>query len=375
MTHVHQKSNIQKAFETFKYEGKFVCVTPYGNGHIHDTYRVIVEVENGRRVPYLLQRFNDKVFKDPVLVMSNIERVTTHLKKKMHSFGKIDTKQNPLTVIRTQNNSPLHYDEEGLFWRLFNFIDDSASFDVIRDNNIARAAARSFGEFLAFLNDLPEPPLMETIPDFHNTPSRFARLLEVVEMDPLGRVREVQAEIDFVFQREADTKKLFNQLEQGKLPLRVTHNDTKVNNVLFDNVTAEALCVIDLDTVMPGLAAYDFGELVRTCCTTAAEDEMDLSRVEFDIDVFRVIAEGFLDGASLCLTQAEYESLAFGGKLMTFENGMRFLTDYIEGDVYYKTHREGHNLDRSRNQFYLVTKIENKMPKLEEIIESLSIQS
>ncbi|MGB0776087.1 MAG: phosphotransferase enzyme family protein, partial [Akkermansiaceae bacterium] len=261
--------------------------------------------------------------------------------------------------------------EGGGIWRCYNFIEGCMTYDIVENTRQAYQAAHAFGSFQDLVSDIEIADIEETIPDFHNTPKRYSRLMEVVEQDPAGRLSSVQEEVEFIRARQQEVGRLIDLKNQGVLPERITHNDTKINNVMIDAETDEAVCVIDLDTVMPGLSLYDFGDLVRTAVSPAAEDEKDLSKVEMRMPMFEALAEGYMNSCD-CLCEAEIEQLAFAGKLISLEIGIRFLTDYLEGDVYFKSHRDGHNLDRARTQLKLVQLLEENMPAMEEFVQRLA---
>ncbi len=348
----------------FAIEGELVSAAPYGSGHINDTYRAVFR-HKGRSARYLLQRINKRIFRDPVALMDNIERVTTHLGLKVANGP--DSRRRALTLIPTRAGGLLYLDADQEYWRAYHFIENATSYDSIRTPEQAFQAARAFGQFQKMLEDLPSPPLHETIPDFHHTPRRIAALESAIAADSQGRLDGAAREIEFALTR----KPMASGLLDAHLPMRVTHNDTKINNVLLDDSTGEGTCVIDLDTVMPGLAPYDFGDMVRTATSTAAEDERDLSKVNFHLPLFEALAKGYLSAGSF-LTPLERDHLVFAGKLITLEIGVRFLTDHLSGDTYFKVHREGHNLDRCRTQFKLVECIEHQENSMVEIIRSIS---
>jgi Ser/Thr protein kinase RdoA (MazF antagonist) len=264
-----------------------------------------------------------------------------------------------------------HRDESGNFWRAYLFIEGARTYDEVGSGTHARESARAFGEFQRLLLDLPAPRLHETIPDFHHTPRRFAALEQAVEADPCNRAIQAAADIQFAMDRKEMTGRLIGLLEAGRLPERVTHNDTKINNVMLDDATGRGVCVIDLDTVMPGLVLYDFGDEIRTTTATAAEDERDLLKVRFRLDMFEALVQGYFEAAHDFLTPAELDNLAFSGRLITFEIGIRFLADFLAGDVYFKTHRAGHNLDRARTQFEMVRQMEQKEDAMAKIVDRL----
>jgi hypothetical protein len=297
--------------------------------------------------------------------MENIQRVTSHLGGKL--AGQTNLSRAVLTLIQSRDGRCWHQDAEGNYWRIYIFIEKARTFDAVETPSQAFAAARSFGHFQKLLSDLPAPRLHDTIPNFHHTPSRFARLEEAIAADKMRRAKVAAAEIDFALRH----KPIVGLLLAADLPERVTHNDTKFNNVMLDEMTGEGLCVIDLDTVMPGLAPYDFGDMVRTTTSPAREDERDLSKVEMQWPMFEGLLKGYVDSAADFLTPAEWRHLPFSGKLITFEIGMRFLTDFLEGDTYFKVHRTDHNLDRCRTQFKLVESIERQEPAMDALVERL----
>lgn len=349
--------DLRKIFDNFKIDGQFVVASPYGSGHINDTFVAIVKQQN-KQVQYLFQRINHDVFKDPASMMDNIRRVTEHQRFKLGDHP--DAHRRSLVLVPCRDGELYHQDSHGNFWRCCDFIEKASTFNVVETPEQAYQAAKIFGQFQKDLVDLPGERLFETIPDFHNTPKRFSNLQLALEKDSFDRAAKVREEIEFTLSRESVSRKLLDLHASGEIPERVTHNDTKLNNLLIDDETGEGICVIDLDTVMPGLALYDFGDMVRTATSPALEDERNLSKVTMQIHLYEALVKGYLSSAGEFLTLAERSHLAFAGKLLTFETGIRFLTDYLEGDVYFKTHREGHNLDRCRTQFKLVTSIEEQ---------------
>lgn len=356
--------NAVAAAQAFSIEGDLRAAEPYGSGHINDSFRTVFQ-RNGCQSRYLLQRINHRIFKNPVTLMENIERVTAHLAAQVS--GDPDRNRRVLTLIPTRSGGVLHVDENGDYWRAYLFIDHATTYNSVQSSDQAFQAAKAFGEFQRMLADLPAPRLHDTIPDFHNTPKRFAALEQAITADVAGRAAATQPEIDFALAH----KPLASALIHAGLPERVTHNDTKINNVMLDDSTGEGTCVIDLDTVMPGLAAYDFGDMVRTATSPAAEDERDLSKVRMEFPLFEALARGYWSTASGFLTPEEKESLAVAGKLITFEIGIRFLTDYLSGDTYFKVHREGHNLDRARTQFKLLESIEQQETEIRALLQTL----
>ena len=350
---MHLKHDVGAVARQFQIYGAFLGAEPYGSGHINDTYRAVYD-QGGTRVSYILQRINHNVFKTPVALMENVQRVTAHLGKRC--AGQSDPSRRVLTLIPTHDDAAYYRDAEGNHWRTYIFVGQSRTFDAVESPAQAFQAAKAFGLFQKLLADLPSPRLHDTVPDFHHTPRRFAALETAIQADAANRAKLALLEIEFAMRH----KEMCGVLLDAKLPERVTHNDAKLNNVMLDDATGEGICVIDLDTVMPGLALYDFGDMVRTTTSPAKEDELDLSRVKMQFPMFEALARGYLSSASEFLTPAEKKFLPFAGKLITFEIGIRFLTDYLAGDTYFKVHREGHNLDRCRTQFKLVESIEKQ---------------
>ena len=330
--------------------------TRYGCGHINRTY--LVATAGGRC--YILQKINHHTFRDVAGLMENIELVTEHLRRKSPDPRSV------LTLIRTKDGKSYLEADDG-YWRVFRFVEDSICLQQPESDADFYESAVGFGTFQQLLSDFPAEKLHETIPNFHNTPDRYRAFHETLTRDPMHRAAQVQPEIEFALARQAEMAALQNALDAGELPLRVTHNDTKLNNVLFDAKTRRALCIIDLDTVMPGSALYDYGDSIRFGAATAAEDERELDKMEMSLERFRVFTRGYVR-ACPGLTQKELELLPLGAKVMTMECGVRFLTDHIDGDNYFSIHREGQNLDRARTQFKLVADMERKWDKMKEIV-------
>ncbi len=322
----------------------------FGNGHINETYLVTSE----RGTKYIIQKVNQSVFTKPEQVMANILAVTEHIRRKNPD------PRSTLSVIEANNGNCYFRTEDGDFWRVYDFISDSICLEAAESLRDFYESAVGFGTFQKMLSDFPADMLYETIPDFHNTADRYRKFRAAIETDALGRAASVRREIDFFLEREEDGCRLGELLEEGKIPLRVTHNDTKLNNVMLDAITRKALCVIDLDTVMPGLAVNDFGDSIRFGASTAAEDEQDLEKVWMDLNLYRTYAEGFLFACGESLSNTEIDNLALGAKTMTLECGMRFLTDYLAGDTYFRIHRPLQNLDRARTHIKLVSDMETK---------------
>lgn len=360
---VSEKSR-DEATQAFAYAGKVEKVSPHGSGHINDTFLII---QAGEPQKIILQRINTDIFVHPDQVVANIEKVTSYLRDVLTAEGK-DPERGTLRLLPTREGAYSYVDSEGHWWRAYLFIDDATSFDIVKDPQDFYNSALAFGHFQNQLADFPVESLYETIPAFHDTRKRFADFKRAVEKDVCGRASSVQKEIQFVLDREADANYFAELLDAHAFPMRVTHNDTKLNNILIDNASGEAICVIDLDTVMPGLAVNDYGDSIRFGASTALEDEQDLSKVWCDMDLFDIYTKGFIEGCAGSLTDIELDNLPMGAKMMTFECGMRFLADYLEGDVYFKIHREGHNLDRARTQFKLVADMEEKWQTMHDIV-------
>ena len=343
----------------FQAEGGVSSIEPYGSGHINHTY--LAEMESGKK--YILQGINTTIFKDTDQLMENIIGVTSYLREEIIRNGG-DPKRETLTVVMTRDDKPYFTDDAVEKWRVYEFIEDAETFDAVESREDFYQSAVAFGKFQAMLANYPADTLHETIPQFHDTAKRYRDFEKAVEADVKGRAAEVAPEIAFVRERAKETSMLHEMLAKGELPLRVTHNDTKLNNIMLDPKTHQAVCVIDLDTVMPGLSAHDFGDAIRFGANTAAEDEPDVSKVSLDLELFEIYVKGFLEGCGGRLTQKEVEVLPMGAKMMTLECGMRFLADYLEGDVYFKISREKHNLDRCRTQFALVADMEKKWDQM-----------
>lgn len=336
--------------------------TPITTGHINETF--VVRAPQGRLI---LQRINHFVFPSPQNIMENILGVTRFLREKIRNQGG-DPDRETLSVVCTADGGSYYLDRDGNYWRCTTYIENATSHETVENPAMLEEAGRAFGRFQQLLSDYPAETLHEIIPDFHNTPVRYAQLQEAAKNDAAGRLGQVQDELAFAAAREKDCALLMDLLEKGELPLRVTHNDTKMSNVLMDDETGKAVCVIDLDTVMPGLCAFDFGDSIRAGASTAAEDEADLGKVHFDLGLFEAYTKGFLATAGQALTPKELETLPDGAILMTLEVGMRFLADYLNGDVYFRTAYPTHNLDRARNQFKLVAEMEEQRPGMDRII-------
>lgn len=351
---------LQQAAAAFDFGCETGRIERYGAGHINDTFAVWAADESRR---FILQRINTDTFTDPAGLMENVCGVTSYLRKQIEARGG-DAERETLNVLPTKEGKPYFMDSEGNAWRVYLFVEGTICLQKVENEQDFYTTAQTFGSFQNQLAGYPAATLHETIARFHDTPNRYANFEKALAADALGRAKEIGPEIQFVRDHEADCHVLVDQLAAGVLPLRVTHNDTKLNNVLIDKATGKGICVIDLDTVMPGLSAYDFGDSIRFGANDCAEDEPDQSKVHFSLHLYEVFAKGYLGAAGQAMDEAERRSLAWGAKLMTLECGIRFLTDYLEGDHYFKTSRPGQNLDRARTQFTLVKGMEAEFDQM-----------
>ena len=358
--------DIEKICKQFSISGEFTGYEKSSNGHINSTYMLIFE-ENSKVKKYVLQKINTVVFKDPDKLMSNIVAVTGHIRRKNEEMDVPWANRGTLTFFPCVDGKYYYIDDDNNCWRVYEYIGDVYTCNAIDSAEVFENAGIAFGEFQNILADFDGASLYETIENFHNTVSRFADFKKAVEENKSGRLDNVKKEVDFAIAREKDTHILVDMIAEGKLPLRVTHNDTKLNNILFDNVSDKGICIIDLDTVMPGLSLYDFGDSIRFGANTAAEDEKDVSKVSLSLELYEAYVKGYLSSAKDALTDLEKELLPFGAKIMTYECGIRFLMDYLNGDVYFHTEYPEHNLVRARTQFALVADMEKKMDKMLEI--------
>lgn len=361
-------SRVLNAIDAYAFPGEYAGVLPYGRGHINDTYAVYFQFPDGDDKRYILQKINKNVFKNPDELMKNVANVTSYLRESILSGGG-DPDRETLNLVKTSKGRDYFVDEEGEYWRIYQFIENTVTLQTVEKPGDMYEAAKVFGSFQKHLADYPADTLFEIIPEFHNTRNRFNQFMKVLEEDVKNRARDVKEEIAFVLGRQNEAGLLADMAQNGELPLRVTHNDTKLNNVLMDKATRRGICAVDLDTVMPGLSLYDFGDAIRYGANPAGEDETDLSRVIMDESLFEAYTEGYLQEAGSSLTDKEAELLPTGAKMMTFECGMRFLTDYLQGDTYFKIHKEHQNLDRCRTQFKLVSDMEKKWDKMQAIVK------
>lgn len=358
---------IKEILDNYYFPGELVQAEIYGSGHINTTFAFEFN-HGGKKEKFIGQKINQTIFKDIDGLMGNIIHVTDHLRSKIRTEGG-DPDRETLTVLKTKENKPYCIDSRGEPWRIYYFIDHCTSYDVIESSEVFYQSAKAFGKFQKQLADFPAHQLHETIQDFHNTKKRYKAFKKVVEADTVGRVKEVQEEINFILDREHIANELIGYYDQGEIPLRVTHNDTKTNNVLIDRKTGQAVCVVDLDTVMPGLAVNDFGDSIRFGTNTAAEDEPDLSKVSCDLERYDAFTKGFLEALDGNLTKREVDLLPLGALTMTYESALRFLADFLEGDVYFHINRPHHNLDRARTQIKMVQEMEAKWEQIQAIME------
>jgi hypothetical protein len=358
----------------FAIPGRWVDSRPYGSGWINETLLALFD-DGGRRTCWIQQRINARVFREPRRVMENVARVTAHQQELLARRGAADASRRALRLVPTRSGDAAWVDADGEWWRTFHFIEGASSRDAVGSAAEAGAAAEAFGRFLADLADLPGPRLHETIPRFHDARARFEQVAAAARADAHGRLAACRREVDFVLAREPLVARLETLLASGALPERVAHNDTKINNVLIDDTSGEAVCVIDLDTVMPGTALYDFGDLARRAASPVAEDERDLAKVRVDPRLFEALVAGYVRGAGGCLVAAERDELVFASQLMTLMIGMRFLADHLAGDVYFRIQRPGQNLDLARTQLALLADFERQHDRLRAIADAFAVRS
>ncbi len=339
-------------------------IEAHGNGHINHTF--LVELKNGER--FILQKINKHVFKCPEKVMDNIRNITSFLSEKISREGG-NPERKTLTIIQAKNGNDYVLDEENEYWRVYRFVPDAICYEKAENPELFYKVGKAFGNFQKLLIDFPGESLYEVIKDFHNTQKRYEKFLEVLQTDIRSRAKEVSQEIEFILKRKEYANFFVEKINAGSLPIRVTHNDTKINNIMMDKVTGEGGCVIDLDTVMPGLLAYDFGDAIRSGANKSQESEQNLNKVGIDLEMYEAFTKGFLESLEGELTELEVECLSMGAKVMTYEQAIRYLTDYLEGDIYFKTHYEGQNLMRCRNQLRLLEDIERNWEQMCQIVE------
>lgn len=353
----------KEVLEAYQFHGTLLRCAPYGNGHINDTFLLVFDMYGMGRLQIILQRLNTEVFPHPDKLMENVIGVTSFLQKKITAAGG-DSSRETLTLIPAVSGKLYYVDSMGGYWRAYQFISDATCYERVSKKEDFYESARLFGQFQQMLSDYPIDSLHEIIPGFHDTRARFSQFQKALAEDVCHRAAEAAEEISFACTYEHLCDIFPSLIASGELPLRVTHNDTKLNNLMFDNRTGKGLCIIDLDTIMPGLLAYDFGDAIRFGANTAAEDEKRLHMVSLDFSLYESYAKGFTDGCGQTMTERERAMLPDGAMVMTYECGLRFLTDYLSGDVYFKTSRPEHNLDRCRTQFALLADMEKKLPQM-----------
>lgn len=350
----------------FGVQGEVIENIPFGSGHINDTRRMLVREGAGTH-SYILQRINTAIFPDPDVLMENIMRVTTYLSGIILARGG-DPSRETLHFYQTLDGRNYFRTPQGECWRLEDTISGTLSYDQCPSAEMFESTGYAFGRFMADLSGFPAEELGEVIPNFHNTRARYETFLKDLSADRAGRRKDCEAEIAFIVAHKPLSEELLQRQEAGCLPLRVTHNDTKINNILMDEKTGQPICIVDLDTIMPGVCANDFGDSIRFGASSAAEDEKDLSKVYMRMDLFDAYAKGYLRATSGIITPDEADSLAVSALVITYENGIRFLDDFLNGDVYYKTDHPTHNLERARTQFKLVADMEGKLPRMKQIV-------
>lgn len=361
-----KNSSIERFAGRFNIEGNILSVERFGSGHINDTFCVRTDKVGGKS--YLLQRINNHIFTDVEGLMANTEIVLTHLKQRLADLGEADIERKTLTLVPTHRGELYYGNTEEGYWRMFILLEGTRSYDIVETPAQAYSGGQAFGNFQKLLADLDASRLVEILPHFHDLDFRMRNLREAIDADVCGRVKEVEDVLGYIFEREEDMRTVLVMGSRGELPLRITHNDTKFNNVLLDQ-DDRVQCVIDLDTVMPGYVAYDFGDAIRTIINSAAEDEADLSKIGLNIPLFRAYTEGYISAAKDFLTDSEIDSLIHGVYLLPFMQAVRFLTDYINGDKYYKTNYPMHNLVRTHAQLKLVREMELHRQHLTSILK------
>lgn len=361
--------DLQAIIKQFQLNGKPVAINPTGNGHINDTFKITME-SNGTKTNYILQRINQYVFKKPEELMSNMIRVTEHIRKKVLEQGE-NADERCINLYPALDGKKWYLDPDGNYWRLYRFVENAIGYETAPGPEIVYEAGKAIGQFQSWLADIPGGPMYETIPFFNHPVFLVDHFKEVLEKDSHQRAASAKEIIDLVLSKAYDMQKLYRLGEAGLLPLRISHNDTKINNILMDPVTNEAICIIDLDTIMSGFALNDFGDSVRTSCNQGAEDDPDLDNVKINLENFEAFTKGYLSKAKSFLTPVEVENLAFSAMLYPFLIGLRFITDYLDGDCYFKIHHENHNLQRAKAQFKLMQDIEANLATMEGIVKRI----
>ena len=359
---------IEEIAQNFKLKGNIVEIKENNTGNINKTYIITTKYKE-KSHKYILQKINTTVFNEPYLLMQNIENVTEYYKKYLEQNNE-DIERGTLSVIKTNNNTNLYRTKNDEYYRMYNYIENAKTYDKSENAEIFYNVGKAFGRFVKILDNYPMDKLNETIPNFHNSKARLNEFLKDIKKDPCNRVKEVLKEIAYIIQRQDELNTIVDLIKKGEIPERVTHNDTKINNVLIDEKTNKAICVIDLDTVMPGSALYDFGDAIRSGAATTFEDDPNLDNVGINMEYFKKFTEAYLSETKEILTKSEIENLALSCRIMTLELAMRFLNDYINGDTYFKCNYEGHNLVRAKNQIKLVEQMEKNYEEMVEIVKN-----
>ncbi len=367
-------NDIKHVLKRFKFQGKYVSAEELSSGNINGTYALTYQLDDGSIKRYILQRINTKAFKNPHELMVNIQLIVNHITAAM-ARAKVDCDRKTLEFVSDHQGAYVFCDEYNHWWRAYVFVDNARAYNSIEDPQHFYEAGRGFGEFQKYLFDFPAEKLTATIPDFHNTTKRFYAFVAAVAEDKAGRVKGLEKEIDFFFDRRKMMNKILELTEEGVLPERVTHNDTKLNNVLIDDTTGKAICVIDLDTVMPGSILYDYGDAIRYGASTAPEDEPDVSKIDVDMNLFRLFTDGFISEIAHTITDDEIKNLPLGVLVITCELAMRFLTDYINGDEYFKVKYPEHNLVRAHAQMRLLEVFESRYDEMQAYVDTLLKES
>ncbi len=360
--------DVENLSKEFKIYGDYINAKPFGNGLINDTF-LLTYNQAGLNNRYIIRKINKSVFKQPEIVVNNSVSVSLHIKSKLINHGVKDISRRTLTFIKTHNNKYYHKDQNEDYWCMVLFFEGAYTIDYVKTKEQAYKTAKAFGEFQKLIIDANLVDYEDTIPDFHNTPKRLLAFDNVANTDPLGRLKHIEPELSILNKNRYISEKFADLMQAKKLPIRITHNDTKINNVMLDNETDEGLSVIDLDTVMPGIILNDFGDMVRTSTCPVTEDDKDISKVKVQLEIFDALTKGYVEQLAGIVTKTELDHLVFGAKLIVYEQAVRFLADYVEGDVYYPISYEDHNLVRAKNQFALLESIHKQEIGMEEIVK------
>lgn len=366
-----EQENLNNVIDAFCFEGEYDSIKPITQGYINATYCVSFQLSANQTKRYILQSINTSIFQNPQQLMDNVEKITNHIKTKVLQEGG-NPEREVLNIIPTKQGRNLYHDSNNRFWRAYQYIEQATAHQSITDLSLFTRCGKAFGKFQKQLSDFNASSLYEIIQGFHDTPRRYTHYCDIIEKNAVNRVSEVSEEIQFIKERENELSVIMNLIQNGTIPVRVTHNDTKLNNIMMDNETGEGICVLDLDTVMPGCGLFDFADSIRNGASTASEDEIDLSKVKLDLALFEAYAKGFLSETKDILNKTEIEHLVLATKLITLEQAIRFLGDYINGDTYYKIDRDKQNLDRARTQIKLVQEMEANFDEMKQIVAKYS---